>query len=114
MQDSPVVFKRIYLVKQSTGFDSISRALEKAEEDTIQFLLQKLNVKPLNYPIEAEIRFLSKEKLELILSIDLILSPLSPVVSRKSEIIEKIVDTFFNSFEKALSYVKHYEKKHIK
>lgn len=87
--------------------------LESVEERVIEYILDELDIRLLNYPLEAEVSFLNDKEIAVVLYLTLIISPLSPQVTKKEEIADLISEKFFKLFEeklKAITHVKENDK----
>jgi len=102
-------FKLPFSVSEEVLVDT----LESVEERVIEYILDELDIRLLNYPLEAEVSFLNDKEIAVVLYLTLIISPLSPQVTKKEEIADLISEKFFKLFEeklKAITHVKENDK----
>jgi len=96
-------FKLPFSVSEETLVD----ILESVEERVIEYILDELNIRLLNYPLEAEISFLNDKEIAVVLHLTLIISPLSPQITKQEEIANSISKKFFKLFEEKLEAISH-------
>ena len=91
-------FSKTYQISKEVDLEKIAEILDEVIEEATTYIYNQLNLRLLTYPIEAEIRFINNTKVEVILTISLAISPLSPESARSDRIAMHISEIFFKKF----------------
>ncbi len=101
---SEYIFEKRFRIpnKFPPDIEKLSQILEETEEETLQFIFEDLKAKLMAPPIEAEVFLEDSGNIRVVLVLNLIVSPLSPLVSAVDQIAIKISNFFFNTFQRKL------------
>ena len=95
------IFSKFFELKKQADIDELSRIIEESQEKAEEYTLNLLEGKLLAPPLEVTFE-IKNSGMKVLLEENLIISPLSPLISKEGEIALKIAEKFFEILENRL------------